>query len=311
MNNKILFIVFAALLGLFLVTRLLNVEKKESFDPIIAAVDTDQVDRVIITPKASAGPDITLHKEGTNWLVSAGDIEVAADDEKVQGFLEGLVEIKAQRVVTKSPEKWAEYEVNEVGSRVQVFSGETSVADFVIGAFKFDQVKRSASTYMRKSEADPVYIVDGFVGMQLNRDFNSFRNNSIINLAESELSEIRLIDEDGEQAVIRDEYGLWHYAGMQAVDSTAMAEYIAGLQSVVGQEFVDTDLPDESSAFARLEFTTSGSASPTVVHCYRSNNSSARYILNSTTNAESFFASDSSGVYDRIFGKFNSIIEAL
>lgn len=313
MNNRILLIIFAVLLGVFLLTRAFQGGKTESFDPQLVELDTSTVTRIVLTPKAEEHEEVILLREDQGWSATRGSMSAGVPADKVETLLAGLTGIRAERVVTKAQDQWSQYEVDEQGSGVVVYAGDKVVADFVVGTFKFDQVQRSASSYVRLGSKDAVYVVDGFLSMQFNRGFNSFRNNAILSLQKDDLRQISLTYADGQVASIAkdDVDGRWYFAGMEAVDSTLMSQYLNGLTNVTSSEFYDAAAPPVDQLQQKIEFTGNNFIAPMVVECYASADTSKPFIIHSSANADNYFLSDSAGGYSRVFGKVNQLLEAL
>ena len=310
MNNKTLLLIFIALLLLFVGSRFFRGDKTESFSSQLVSIDTSAINRIILNPRSTAGSEITLTKSGGAWIASNGTISAKSPAQSVRPLLEAMVDISADRIVSKSREDWPTYEVDETGSRVRAYNGEKLLADFVVGAFKFDQAARTASSYVRLSTEDKVFLVNGFLSMQFNRNFDAFRNKSILSLQAEDLTGVRLVNKGAESAFTRDIDMQWYFAGMESVDSTQFARYVGGLSNVTGNEFAGLTNPGGAPSLS-VEFTGNNFLQPVSVRCYETGDTSKPFIINSSTNPESFFLSDSTGVYSTIFGKLKEIQESL
>ena len=307
MNNKTLLIVFAVLVAVYLLSKLTSGNRQSSFDPQIVQVDTSAVTEITLSPKAENGNQITLRKENGQWSAQMNGRRVNTPYTKVSPMLGQLTNISAKRVVSNTPEKWPEYEVDEQGSAVTVRGGSRMLADFVVGTFKFDQAQRSASSYIRRTDGDEVYLVDGFLSMQFNQGFNAFRDNQLVKLNREDLRQLTLAS-PAENAAIQymEEDGRWYYAGMEALDSTQMAQYISGLTSTFGSEYVDDFTP--GAPLKSLQIAGNNLLTPVTVSCYASQDSTKPFVLHSSMNPETHFLSDSAGVYNRVFGKLEQIL---
>ena len=126
-------------------------------------MDTAKVTAIQVYPKNGNHEEISLKKENNFWAVSKGNVTTKANANAVNSILKNLVLIKTKRVAAKSPEKWVNYEVEETsGSRIKVYAGDKLLEDFIVGRFSFDQQSRQSISYVRLTNGDEVYAVDGF-----------------------------------------------------------------------------------------------------------------------------------------------------
>jgi hypothetical protein len=308
MNNKTLLYIFVALLAIYMINKVLSKPKERSFDPNIVFVDTAKVDEIRLFPKAESGAEIILRKQSSEWSASKGTFKVNAPGSSIQSILTQLSNIKAKRIVSKSPDKWTEYEVDdENGSKVEVFSAGKKIESFIVGAFKFDQANRSASSYVRKDGSDEVYIVDGFLSMQFNQGFDAFRDKKLLELSKEDIRELTLSRAGQENVGYQKIEDIWYYAGMEKVDSASMAQYLNGLASVFGSEFADDFQPSGLKPEQSLMITGNNMLEPVIVDCYRTLDAEKPFVLHNKQNQDSWFSSDSTGVFDRIFGEIDQI----
>ncbi|HLF64930.1 MAG TPA: DUF4340 domain-containing protein [Saprospiraceae bacterium] len=307
MTNKKLIIIFAALLGVYLLSRLFTGNRESTFDPEVVKVDTALITEVHLYPKAEENTQIILRRTTDGWTATKGDQTVKTPFNKVQGLLGQLSEITSQRIVSKSKEKWAEYEVDDKGSRVQVFNNKKQLADFIVGTFKFDQARRSASSYLRRMDEDAVYLVDGFMSMSFNQGFNTFRNNELIKLNQEDIREVAVLEGSQKIAISKNpEDGLWYRGGMEKLDSTKSAQYISQLTNIYGSDYVDT--PIIGNPIKSLEISGNNLLTPLRVDCYAQPDTAKPFVLHASSNPEAWFSSDSAGIYQRIFKKFDELL---
>jgi hypothetical protein len=308
MRNKTLIIIFGALLGLYLLSRLFTGNRESTFDPEIVKVDTALITEVHLSPKSEGNALIILKRTPAGWTATKGDMVVNTPYSKVQGLLTQLGEIRSERIVSRTKDKWTEYEVDEQGSRIQVFNNKKQLADFVIGAFKFDQAKRSASSYLRRTDEDEVYLVDGFMSMSFNQGFNTYRNNELIKLNAEDIREVARFEAGEKIAISKNpEDGSWYRGGMEKLDSAQAAQYISQLTNVLGTDYVDN--PPGGNPLRSLEISGNNLITPLRVDCYAQADTLKPFVLHSSANPDTWFASDSAGIYQRIFGKFEELLD--
>ena len=304
MNNKNLFIILIVLLGIYGITRLTSNRQERSFDTDLISVDTTQVTAIIIQPKGEE-PEITLSKEGNAWLASNGQISATAQPGAVSSLLESLTEIKTNRIAAKKKEKWSEYEVEEGnGTRVQVFKDKKLLEDFIVGRFSFNQQTRSGTSFVRINEEEEVYAVEGFLTMNLSRDFNSYRDRSIFQLPTgAEITKLDLQYPDTLYQLVK-VGGQWLLNSTQeALDSSAVANYLNVLQNISATDFADDFDETRAPDFFHQSITIHANnlQEPQTLSCYIDTTHTPPFIIGSTQNREAYFASDTTGVYERVF----------
>lgn len=310
MNNKTLLYIFLGLLVIFGLSRIFSGTRDSSFDPDIVQVDSSAVTKIVLTPKAESGETVTLNRGSAGWTATKGDRSIKVPYSKVQGILGQLhSQITAKRIVSRAEEKWPEYEVNETGSRVEVYTGNEPAADFIVGTFKFDQARRSASSYVRLSGEEEVYLVDGFLSMQYNQGFNAFRDNAVVKLNSQDIRGVSLRQADGEQRAMQKlEDDQWYLAGMELLDSAKVAQYVTGLASVQGYDFAGDFDAQRAELLKTVNVTGNNMIAPVEIRCYANTDTTHAFVLHSTMNADAYFLSDSTGIYHRVFGNLEDIL---
>lgn len=293
MNNKKLWIIFAVLLGLFLLSKLFTKQNVRSFTTDIIQVDADKVDKVVF--HLPEGTDFHLSKNGENWMVSDDKVTADALASVVNSLMSNLNQIKAERPVAKSKDKWESYEVDEAkGKRIELFSGPKKLEDLVIGRFNFNQQARSAKSYIRRSNDDNVYAIDGFLSMSISQSMDSFRDKKVIDLASTELTAISLESESGTTSLRKE--NLWIDQDGNVKDSTAMVNFVNKLTKVNGVSFYNAT-PNTSDSIKKLMLS-GGNGQSTVVSCFQENGD---FIIHSSQNPNAYFSSDSTGIFKTLF----------
>jgi hypothetical protein len=87
------------------------------------------------------------------------------------------------------------------------------------------------------------------------------------------------------------------------LDSTKVAGYLNVLRNISGTEFADDFDELQSNNYQYKTLTVKGNniLEPFIVRCYRDSTREKVYILHSNQNSDAYFASDSAGVYQRLF----------
>jgi hypothetical protein len=190
-NSNLLLLLTLLLLGGFVYyTFFLNEEKKSNFKTDIIAIDTAQVDRIVLLPKALAGASLIFNKKAEGWEMAQEDgTNTSIEKEQIDRMLGTLLTTKPRRLATKNESKWASYEVDDAqSSKVKVYEGSKEVLDLHVGKFSFKQLQPSnpqaaqggpqqnmqLTSYVRLGNGSEVYAVDGMLNMTFNRKPEDF-----------------------------------------------------------------------------------------------------------------------------------------
>ncbi|MEO6131233.1 MAG: DUF4340 domain-containing protein [Saprospiraceae bacterium] len=302
MSTRTLFIIFSACLVLFGLTRLFRGHRQSSFDSKISAVDSAKVDRIKFITAGPQPQEFELKKTGDTWVAVQGSKTIPAPARNVNAVISQLSDLNAQMLLTKDPAKYPEYEItDDQASRVMVWQGNKQIADLLIGGFKFDQAARSASSYIRVAKKPEVYLVEGFVSMSLKQRFDQYRDKKLVKADANDLTKVEWINVAGNKQVLEKEGVAWHYAGMEAVDSTKMKNYLSGLTNAQGAEFSDLSSVEGLNLIEKITIYGNNMTEPTIISVYSNTQASKPFLINSTANPEGVFISDSTGIYKQIF----------
>lgn len=303
MNNNKLLIIFISGIVLLLASYFLRGKRTSSFDPHIIVLDTTRIDRIQFVSGGTTKESFDLNPSGDHWEAIQGNIKVEVPVTAMKPIFSTLASLEAKRIVTKEREKYGEYEIDdEQAGQVIVWEDGKQVADLYIGGFRFDQVARTASTYIRKGGKPEVYLVDGFAGMSLKARFEQFRDKKLVKNTVEDLTSLAWSDPSGRKQVIQKEDSIWYYAGMEAVDSTGFQNYLSSLVNVQGASFSELTSTQGLILTEQLTIYGNNMASPTIISAYQSSDQLAPYLVHSSANPEAIFTSDSTGIYKRIFG---------
>jgi len=309
MNNKTLVIIFIGLLAAWGLSQMNAGKRSRSFKTDLIQIDTASVTTINLYPKSDEQKEITLSKENGIWVAMQGTVTTKANQSAVHSLLSNLQLIKTKRVAAKKPEKWKDYEVEEAnGSRVKVFAGSQLLEDFMVGRFSFNQQTRSGLSFVRLTNADEVYAVDGFLSMTMSQGFNSYRIKDFLKLNKDDITGLSLTNNDGSVTTFNSLNGQWAKDGV-SVDSTSMATYLTGIQSAFGGDFVDglEEGTLSSQLFKQLVITGNNMVEPISVNCYRDITKEQPYLLRSSQNKDAVFSSGEDELFEKVFSKLEEI----
>lgn len=307
MNNRTLFIVLVALLGIYGLTRLFSGKREATFDPNLIQVDTGAVTHLTVEPSGEA-PAFTLQRQPGGWSGAEDDRTVDLSTPAVSRALGAMTTIRAKRVVAKTEEQWKNYGLNKSEARhIQAFTGDQTVADIYLGKLDFDQQARSATAYVRKGQAPDVYAVDGFQTMNLPTDLASLRDRTVLKMGSGmEVTAIHYRDSGAAVQLERTPEG-WLQDGA-VLDSMQVEAYLNTLRNLSATTFADDFDPGGQPPLKSLTLSGNNMTTPYRVEVFRDTTQGSPFVIHSSYRPEVYFRSDSTGVYSSLFGKLVHLI---
>jgi hypothetical protein len=287
----VLVILVAAYAGLKLFK---NTGRSKSFREELVVIDTSKVDRIVIT---KAGSSFEVGKDNEQWKVTIpGNKKVDATSTSVNNALSSLLRINPDRIATKDPEKWVDYQVDSAGTRVQVFENNISTLDIVLGRFGMHG-QQQFHTFVRLFEDDEVYAANNFMGISFPSDPKGFRNSRFLQITSDSITQVTF-NYPGDSAFILNKSEDTWYIGNNPADSASTASFLSGLRYVNGSDFVD-DVEPAALINPTLSVMIRANGQPEDVVLEAYSHPGYGYILHSTYNPKAYFSDNS--MMTRIF----------
>jgi|GEM_PF-771154 len=306
-NNKILGLIFIGLVALYFGHKILNKPKVRSFKDILVMVDTSAVDKIVFYPKGDT-PKITLTKNGNSWTADDGETKITATSNSVNTILGPSTEIKTLQLISKNETKWAEYEVDDnSGKKVELYNGSQLLSAFYVGRFNFNQNTRSAKTYMRLANENDIYVVDGFLSMSYEKQFDDFRNKKLINnLDVNDVLKIKVQTDSENLSFEKDINGYWVDSANNALDSLKMSNTVRTLINLRGNEVINDYQPNQNDRLVQLTMVSDSKVEQSIsIYKYGETD----FACNSTSNKNVFFKSDKNGLYKTAYLDLLALVE--
>lgn len=308
-NNKTLFLVLLALAAVFAITRFFPGKRSDrSLASGMVQIDTVRITSLQLFPAAEQGEVIGCLKEGGSWNVTHGGITARADQRMVTSILGELQGLKAEQLVSRSKDSWAEYMVTDsLGTRVVVKEGNRTTLDMVVGRFHYQppaqesynpygQNQVSGKTYVRLYKGDEVYSVAGFLAMSVNQTFDRWRDQTVTRFTPSQITRISFdYPADSGYIAEKSEAG-WMVAGILA-DSSSIASYLNRASRKTLREFKDGFTPGGDPLY-RVSFE-GDNMQPLEVRAYPEDEGSI--ILSSTLNPGTWFRTTRDELFRDLF----------
>jgi hypothetical protein len=309
-DNKILLIVLAALLIVFIIVKWYQQPRSEStLNAELVDIDTANVTKIMLYPISENREEIKFYKEGKDWKVTKGKLTAESEQNTIKGLLTTLLEIKVKSLASKDKKKWDEYKVSDTtGTRVKVYQGDDLVLDMMIGKFNYQQRQNpygnmygggggvTGTTFVRLNDDDKVYAVDGFLTFTFNQQYNSFRMQTISRFETANVEKVtfRYPADSSFVMELKDKKWIISY---EAADSVKVAEYLNSMANKSSSSFNDNFV---NSGMSQYQVIIEGkNMKPVTID----GNSAGidNYVINSSLNPKSWFTSNYKGIFTEIF----------
>lgn len=260
-SNKILIIVLVILVGVFALSRLFRSPKLESnLKKELVKLDTARVTEVRIKTAVEGAQELRLIKTGKKWKVTTESKEADAGEGTVQSMLGVVMNLRAQRMVSRKRDRWENYQVGENSTRVSIYNGSDKLADFRVGKTGFTQGQSggggSAFTYLRLTDEDEVYTSDGFLVTHFNRTFGDWRNQIFLKVNRDQVSKIEFTYPDS-SFVLEKRDSIWLADGSKAIE-TKVTQYFSKIRVNSISTFEEAFVPGGKAPFRIQVFGAAG-----------------------------------------------------
>jgi hypothetical protein len=297
-NNKILIVVLLVLAGAYLGNKYLGSKGERNFKNVLVDLDTALIDRILLTPPPSKGGEVLINKQSPGkFTVTKDNLIDEGDIGMIRSMLSAHIEMKPERLVSNSSDKWAEYEVSDsTGVNVKMYSGTKKLSEIIVGKFDFQQATRTMSTMVRISNEEQVYAVDGFLSSIFNVEFDALRDKTFLKANNDEIQLVKLDYPADSSFSLALENGEWQLDG-QPADSASCVKFTNGLMFLNLRDFVNDFEPAKNELLYKLTIE-GDSISTIIVDCYKL---SDQYILHSTLNENAYFNPGVNNIFEKLF----------
>ena len=301
MKNKKLINTLALILGVLVVVYLATIvfggKNERNFKSELINVDTSAVSQILLYPETYNHKEVKIYKDGNAWKVKISETKsVSVPKDKIKGLLQKLTELKIERLVARTPKRWSAFKVDTLGTRVKVYEGSNLSADFVVGKFEM-QGRRNFITYVRNSDEDEVYSVNGFISTAFNRKPDSFRNNYVFRGNKADWNKLEFVyPADSSFTMVKDSSNHWFANGTQ-LDSADVEKYLTSISHLYGTTFVN-EFPNDFPKTPTMTLKIYGKNGMAEITCYVKGDKS---IITSTYNSENYFDGTKAKLQGKIF----------
>lgn len=296
-NTKTLLIILVILGGIAAYNKYNSNKNENTFRDEFVKVDTSTVTQILIYPKADKGKEIKITKVAAGWELQNDKIKTVADSNAVRSLLSNFVDVKSVSLGAADKSGWADLQVTDTsGTRIKIITKDQTF-DMIVGKFGYDPSSRNGSTYIRHTNEEQVYVIEGFLSMSINQGFNSWRNRSFIIGNKDNWNTLTFNYPGDSSFVINKQNNAWLVNG-EVGDSAKIIQFLNGLSNLQSSGFVENYTPGSTPVYALSIHGNNQTAIS--VQAYAAD-STQKFILHSSQNADAYFSEAQSNIVNRVF----------
>ncbi len=318
-NNRTYLIILIVLLGVYLLLKfVVNTTPDSNFDMNALSIDTAKIKAITIKQPKWKSP-VKLALSNGQWEVSQGEQKAAADRDAIKSLLRVMAEMDIQSIAATDAAKWKDFQLTDsLATEVQVYGdGGKLLKDFYLGKFSYKQNPSaggmygrrngiSGLTYVRLSEGDESFIVNGFLPMSFKRDFNAFRDQTLVRLGKDKIQSLTFdYPADSSFVLSKTDSAVWMINHKDTADIKKVNRYLSMLSRLKERKFAEHFTP-AGKALYRFQFSGDG-FTPVQVEVFPKD--SVNYVLHSSQNPAAYFLSNEKGVLKRLKKGKNDFIK--
>jgi len=284
----------------------------QPFSAPLLQVDTAKVTSLLIEQN-NGTTAFSFLRQAEGWILSSEQTNSKAATAVVQTLLSAWNGAPTQAVVGKDRAAWKTFGVDAAqGVRVRLYQADQLLEDFVVGNADTDSQTQAPRSYLRLSGATEVYAVQGEFAAFFHQDFSTLRNATLLQLEPTAVIialELKLSDTTLQ---LQQTPTGWKMDTLR-LDSAAVHRYLQQLHQVRGTTFADDFDEVHGSKYRHQTLTikVKNREEPFVLTCYRDSLRQPPFVLHSSQNPETFFESDSMGIYRVVFEKVKELVKRM
>ncbi len=313
LGNKTLLLILLVALAVFGILRYISSRKSENTfqTALIPKIDSAKLTGMVIfekkldnSPKGVRAQNelpYIFTKKGKDWYISQGDVTSRAEP-RAAHYLISLVEgISPDRLGSNDPKDWKQFNVNDtLGTRVVFLYGKDTVVDVVVGRFSYIPEQKKAISYIRISGQKEVYAIDGFLTMNINNEFDNWRDKKVMPGEYANWRKLTCTYPADSGFVIQKDSGKsWVFGDNTMPDSLSAAKTIEDISNQNYGTFINKFDTNGKQALFTLKVEGKG-FSPAIIKAYQADTAN-QYAITSSLNPGSYFSGKGNGMFSKIF----------
>ncbi len=218
-------------------------QEKASSEVLLPAFSFEEIEKIVITQRGGEIAILTKAVEGEarQWI-SELPTPYEAEARLIEMLHETMSGMKRETVISRNPEKAANFEVTEtLGLKFSVL-GESGkpLTEFIIGKAG----SKLGSRYVRRTDENNVYEITGLVMANIERSGVEWRKRDIFAAAERDAKTIVITD--GKKEVVLEKGEAWSVKDLENQDAEKVAARAKLITDLFAIEFADGKDPKET-----------------------------------------------------------------
>lgn len=204
-------------------------EGSAAFSSDLINFDTAKVSKMVISQPTKS--KVTLVKNKEQWKVSSGsDESFPADGKTVKEAIETLNQLNVNAVATRNPDKFSRYKVEDsTGTKVSLYSGDELLESVFLGAQ--NRRGRSINSYVRLSDQNSVYTVEGFLRPRLAKKLEDWREKTVWEVEQNNITRVAyMYSADSSFVMTKTDENQW-VADADTLSSTKVSRVLSELSA--------------------------------------------------------------------------------
>jgi hypothetical protein len=315
LNFKVLIVLFVALLVAVFISRYIESKKGErSFKHELVTISIDEVSGIVYWPDPGTSKEIRIIKNNDRWAINENNNIFNANIMAVDNLISTLASLTPERVAATDKARWNEFQVGDsTGIRVQLLDGSRVLSDLMIGKFSYkpqqganpyQQQQGKMTSYVRLTDDDVVYAVDGFLKMAFQSDIKSLRDRTLIEVRSSDIAKI-VFSYPGNRSFSLMKQGDKYLVDGLLADSTSITNYLNILAQLSSSDFFDNASVDYNQPDFTIRVEASNSP-PIELKAFVAD-STNKFAITSSFNEGTFFSSKNN-LFEKAFVEKNSFL---
>ena len=311
LNTKTLVILLVIVLAIYFLAGMFENDER-TFRSDLVSVDTAKITKIVITPQIGGGDEITFTKTGSDWELKSAGKSYKSDKNTIKNILTKLSILRPERVAAIEKSKWKEYEVTDsTSTRVTLYSGDKAESEIYVGKFSYTQPPKvqgmpqqqqgqgKMSTYVRLAGEDEVYVVDGFLKMDIQPKVDAYRDKNLLTAKTEDLTKLSFHYPNNDNFTLNLVDNKWMINGMEA-DSTETVKYLNKLKRVSSSTFMDDAKPLSQTPTHSVKIG-GNNMIPVEIKAYPIMDTVNLFIMTSSRNPDAKFSGGKNKLFDKVF----------
>ncbi len=299
-NTTTLIIIFVCLGSIALFNKFYQSEKDErTFREEFVTIDTAAVISISIFPKVENGKEIKMTKNGQKWELQNDKIKTNADSKAIRSLLSEFSKLKSVGLAGQDKSTWKDLQVNDsTGTKIKIMTNDNHTYSMVIGKLEYSNSSGNGLSYIRHSDEKEVYSVQGYLSLNVNQPFNTWRNKIFITGNQDNWTTFSF-SYPGDSSFTLNKIKDYWFIDEENADQDKAKNYISQLVSMQSSGFVDGYSPSSTPVF-KITINGGSPLSKINIQAYLAD-STQKYILHSSLNPDAYFSEAQSNLADKLF----------